>query len=649
MVRLLDRPGLTALRARLALVPLAAHRGLHRGRRYLDEHGGFARDERRAAEWATRWAARTASLSGWLERPGAGSLWIAAAAGARWARRLCTPGDIACAENILAGRLPLLGADPEVGVPPMWLRDGYSRREWPLLPARLAVIARGDGSDIRTVWELSRSYHFIPLARAYWRTGDARFADAFRSHVESWIRENPVGLGPNWWSPMDAAIRAANWALAAVLFANAPELRPPFWASLLANLRRTARYVERNLEWHPVFRGNHYVSNGVGLVYVGALFRDEPAGARWLRRGAGILAEEISRQVHPDGVSFESAIGYHRLVTEFFAFGGEVCRKNLPGALPESYWRRLGAMYEFMEAYLDAEGRAPLLGDADDGRLHLLCTEAAAAPRLHRLGLPRRYRPQAPPASRAFPEGGFYVLRAGGDRCIVRCGAVGLAGAGSHDHNDQLSFELVLAGREVVSDSGTYAYTRDLPARFAFRSTAAHNAIQLGLEEQNPIRADRPWRILADRTRAKCIAWSVSDSAVRFTGRHSGFAHRPSAAVCSRTIGLEIGPGTWMVEDRVDGRGREEITWRLHFAPGEVRERRTGSGRHVMVHSAAPECEIDLTAPASLAFGLEESPWSERYGVRVMRRVAVLRGAGDLPLAITFIVRRSGSAVGPLP
>ena len=641
MVRLLDRPGLNALRARLALVPLAAHRGLHRGRRYLDEHGGFARDGRRAAAWAADWVARYPSLRHWLDRPGAGGLWLAPGAGSRWAGSRCTPEDLGFASGILAGRYPLLGADPEVGTPPRWLRDGYTRQDWPLLPARRGVISRGDGSDIRTVWELSRCYHFVILARAYWRSGDARFADAFRQHVESWIRDNPVGLGPNWWSPMDAAIRAANWALATVLFAQAPGLPPSFWAGLLANLRRTARYIERNLEWHPLFRGNHYISNGVGLVYVGALFKDDPAGARWLGRGARILAREMDRQVHADGVSFESAIGYHRLVTEFFAWGGAVCRRQLPGALPEAYWRRLDAMYEFMECYLDTEGRAPLLGDSDDGRLHTLCAETIAAPRRHRLGLPRQRTPRAPAASRAFPEGGFYVLRAGADRCIVRCGPVGLAGAGSHDHNDQLSFELVLGGREVVSDSGTYAYTRDLPARLGFRSTAAHNAIQLGGEEQNPIRVDRPWRILEDRTRSRCEAWSVSESSHRFTGRHAGFAHRPSAALCTRTISLDPRAGRWTVADRVEGRGPEEITWRLHFAPGQVRESGPGAGRHVLVHSAAPEWEFALAAPATLSLALEESLWSERYGERAWRPVAVLRGRGDLPLAITLSIHRT--------
>src|SRR5690606_26260867 len=126
-------------------------------------------------------------------------------------------------------------------------------------------IQRDDGSDIRTVWELSRGYHFVALARAYWSTGDDRFLDAFARHTESWIADNPLGRGPHWASPMDAAIRAANWTLGLLLFHPAEtRLGRDAVERILANLYSTGLFLERHLEWHPVFRGNHFVSNGVG-------------------------------------------------------------------------------------------------------------------------------------------------------------------------------------------------------------------------------------------------------------------------------------------------------------------------------------------------------------------------------------------------
>ncbi|HEV8613196.1 MAG TPA: alginate lyase family protein [Gemmatimonadales bacterium] len=631
------------LRETLSLFPLAGYRLLQRARLARDEQGGLARFE---ASERRRWEAgflAEQSIAVWLARDGAGRFWLPPASGRRWARRSCSPDDQAWAEAVLTGRWSLLGAAESVRNPPAWRRDLYSGAEWPLEPSSRIPLLRGDGSDIRTVWELSRCYHFVVLAKAFWRTGEARFARTFREQVESWLETNPAGRGPNWRSPMDAAIRAANWVVATLLFAGAEELPSEFWSRLLANLRVTARFVERHLEWHPRYRGNHFISNAVGLVYVGALFRDDPAGARWLARGARILRREMEFQVSPDGVSCEAAPGYHRLVTEFFSYGGDLCERN-GHPLPASFWSRLRSMYGFIDTYLDAAGLAPLIGDADDGRLHLLCAEAGHRPGAHRLGLPRRYWPLRPPVSAAFPQGGFYVLRSGRSRCIVRCGPVGLHGAGSHDHNDQLSYELVLDGRRLIMDSGTYAYTRSLAERFAFRATAAHNAIQLGDEEQNPIRPERPWRILKDRTRAQCVEWVVDASSGKFRGRHAGYAHRPSGAVCHRSISAHFDLNEWSAADRVEGRGRELLTWRTHFAPGELLPTRSEPGDWSFRHSEVPGYSIRLTASTAMDLTVGESRLSERYGTWVKRPMLVLEGEVELPLELTLTIGPAGNA-----
>ncbi|MBX6364609.1 MAG: alginate lyase family protein [Gemmatimonadetes bacterium] len=505
------------------------------------------------------------------------------------------------------------------------------------MPSHRLRIQRDDGSDIRTVWELSRCYYFLALARAYWATGDSTYRETFVRHVESWIADNPVGLGPHWASPMDVAIRSANWVLATVLLGPAVEIPDGFWARLLGNLYASGLFLERHPEWHPVYRGNHYVADGLGLVYLGVLFRGDPAGERWLRRGARILAREICHQVHDDGVSFEAALGYHRLVTEFFAYGGELLRLNVPGAAGAEYEARVRSMYRFIRQYLPDSGEAPMLGDADDGRLHAVSARGLLEPRRHALGLPERFWPESvEEGAIAFPQGGYYVLRKERDHAIIRCGAVGLNGAGSHDHADQLAFELVLGGRRVVADSGTYAYTRDLAARFAFRSSAAHGVVQVGSEEQNPIRVDRPWRVLADRTRARCVLCTQTATELRFEGVHYGYAHRPSRAVCRRAITVDIADGEWQVVDTIDGVGRESITWRLHLAPTLVEWRCTGPGTYEFLLPGSPAVRIALQVPAAMEPRVEESFMSDRYGVRVAR--PCITAAGELALPVSVIV-----------
>jgi hypothetical protein len=224
---------------------------------------------------------------------------------------------------------------------------------------------------------------------------------------------------------------------------------------------------------------------------------------------------------------------------------------------------------------------------------------------------------------------------------------VGLRGAGSHDHNDQLSYELVLNGRQLITDSGTYAYTRNLEERFAFRATAAHNAIQLGDEEQNPIRPDRPWRILRDRTRAQCDEWFADASSGRFRGRHHGYAHRASGAVCQRSISVDFARDEWSIQDRVAGSGREPVSWRTHFAPGDLVPARSGGRECAFRHSAMPEYTIQLTAPAAMTLAIGESRLSERYGNWVMRPVLLLSGEVELPLELTLTIAPGVNTLKP--
>src|SRR5690606_34050964 len=142
-------------------VRLALWKARMAARHALDAAGGHARAEAAGRRWAAGWRARSAAaerpLRDWLARPGGGEFWIPAHAAAEWARASCTPADLALARATAAGEFDLLGSGPvRLGGPPAWRRALYSGVEWPLEPSRRLRIQRDDGSDIRTVWELSR-------------------------------------------------------------------------------------------------------------------------------------------------------------------------------------------------------------------------------------------------------------------------------------------------------------------------------------------------------------------------------------------------------------------------------------------------------------------------------------------------------------
>src|SRR4029079_1743556 len=90
-----------------------------------------------------------------------------------------------------------------------------------------------------------------------------------------------------------------------------------FRRAFLRNLFLHGEFVFMHLEKSDV-NGNHYLSDGAGLVFLGLFFRHSARGRAWLALGRQIVLDEIFAQVSEDGVDFEQSTAYHRLVLELF-------------------------------------------------------------------------------------------------------------------------------------------------------------------------------------------------------------------------------------------------------------------------------------------------------------------------------------------
>ena len=207
------------------------------------------------------------------------------------------------------------------------------------------------------------------LNKAKCKIDGEKYAREFVSQIESWIDANLVELGVNWACTMDVAIRAVNWLWGYHFFCNSLSLTKEFKIKFFKSLFLHGRHIVNNLEFGRI-RGNHYLSDIAGLVYLGILFQDTQEGQKWLEKGLSALKEEMKVQVYPDGVDFEGSISYHRLVTELFLSTTLICIKN-GLTFPQWYMTRLEKMIEFV-MYSKPDGTAPQLGDNDDGRLQIL-------------------------------------------------------------------------------------------------------------------------------------------------------------------------------------------------------------------------------------------------------------------------------------
>ena len=580
---------------------------------------------------------------------------------------------IRSADVICAHSFDLLGSGPTLLGPKIdWHRDFKSGFRWDPR-AFFARLRYGDtpGTDVKVPWELSRFQHLPTLGKAYWFTGEERYAAEFVAELTDWMDENLPEFGVNWICSMDIAIRAFNWVWGYVFFQEAPQVTPAFRRRLAGSLLAHGRHIRRNLErGADGITSNHYLANLVGLVGLGfacPAFREAQA---WREFSLAETFQEIERQVHPDGGDYESSIPYHRLVTEMFLAVAILCRRN--GVTPpEPFLERLRSMLDFILWYTKPNGLAPQVGDADDGRLHILADYGAWDPRDHRhllatggaffqrddwaaaagerteeaiwqMAGSHRRRPRAAATSvgsRAFPDSGIYLMREKELYLLITCGAVGTRGIGNHKHNDALSFELHADGQDLIVDSGSYLYTPEPAWRNCFRSTAAHNTVMVDDAEQNRFGEGGLFWLHADAV-PRCLAWESSPETDRFVGEHDGYARLSPPVIHRREVRLDKRSRCVELHDWLQGSGRHGLTWNFTLAPG-VAVYRVGDGQWELTGGSA-RALLSLVEIGSQGARQAARPEvaevfvSSRYGVKEPACAIRLRLEADLPVDCRF-------------
>jgi len=452
-------------------------------------------------------------------------------------------------------------------------------------------------ADIKVPWELSRFQHAAFLGQAYWLTGDDKYALEFVRQIDDWIDRNPPKFGVNWACTMDVAIRVANWILGFYFFKDSKALTDEFLIKFLKSLLIHGRHIMSNLE-NKGITTNHYLSDLVGLIYLGIAFPEFKEARQWREFGIKELVNEINKQVYDDGMDFEASTCYHRLALELFFYPALLCRLNGID-LPKSFINKLKKMFDFVLYVLKPNGRMPQIGDNDNGRLHVLgkreildmtylltyaflyfndsiykVDEFGFAPEALWLFGPNAYeswsklpgRSVEKLESRAFPDGGIYVMRHKKDYMVISCGPNGQGGRGGHAHNDKLSFELWVDGEDIIVDPGTYVYTADPEWRNRFRSTEYHNTIMIDHEEQNTFKYGASSLFhLQDRSRARCIKWRETEESIIFVGEHFGYNKIKMPISHIREIRFYKNCRKWKCRDFIVGSGDYIIHWNLNL------------------------------------------------------------------------------------
>lgn len=572
---------------------------------------------------------------------------------------------LGAAERALAHRVNLLGSgEVHLGERIDWHKDYKSGFRWPPQYFRdIDYMNPGRPSDVKFPWELSRLQWVTPCGQAWLLTGEERWAAGARRLLEDWIAGNPYGGSVNWSCTMEAAIRILTWTWLFHACAGSQAWADhDFRVRFLTSLYLHGDFTDRHFEYADV-NGNHCDADAAALVFAGLFFGGRGDSQGWLDRGWKILCDELPRQVSSDGVDYEGSVPYHRLVAESF-FLPALYRQRSGLEVPHAYRERVTKMAWFTEAYTRPDGTAPVWGDADDARAmafggqdindhrYLIgwIGEAFGDAELARrfsgpaaecvwlLGagsaarLLARPKPEEPPRSVLFREGGYAVLRNECDHVFIDCGPVGMAGRGGHGHNDVLSFEAYLDGHHLVTDCGSYTYTADFEARNAFRSTAFHNTPRIDGQEVNRFLGPQDLWWLRDDARASGVQLNREDGRDVLTARHSGFERLEDPVVVQRAFILDGTSHQLTILDEFVCAGAHEFETAIHLRP-EVRVE--AGERGWVVHRAGARFSVVAESTRHWTASLEPCRVSPSYGTAgASQRMAWRRVGRAEPLEI---------------
>ncbi len=515
---------------------------------------------------------------------------------ASWDAGVDTP--VKRCEALERGRLRYFEhTDVEAGFPPDWHGNPFTGEHAPA-DVHWSEIRDFDHGDIKLIWEPSRFGFTYALVRAYWRTGEERYAEMFWRLVEDWREHNSPQLGVNWKCGQEISFRVMAWCFGLHGFLDAEATNADRVSSLAQMIAVSGARVEANLDYALSQHNNHGISEGLGLWTIGILFPELRFAEEWKETGRRVLETQGRELVYDDGGFSQHSANYHRLMLHDYLWAlqlGEVSKQPFSPELRGRVSKAGEFLYQIQD---EASGRVPYYGQ-NDGALVLPlsnCDYQDFRPVIQAtqyLGTQTRcyssgpwdedllwlFGPDAMSASVERKErtdfdaehGGCYTLRSQDGFVFTRCAAFRHRPAQA----DLLHVDLWWRGHNIALDPGTFSYNAPEPSSSRLAHTAYHNTVTV--DEQDQMERVRrflwlPWAVGSVQSQKRSAAGHLA----YWEGEHDGYGRLNAPALHRRAI-LRLGEH-WLVLDRVTSGAAHDyrLHWLLIDAPYEWDE---GAGR----------------------------------------------------------------------
>lgn len=409
--------------------------------------------------------------------------------------------------------------------------------------------------DNEWVWQLNRMYFWDAMAKAYWHTGDEKYAKEWFSQLVDWTKKNPNDREHSYaWRSIEAGIRGHSWTVLYQYFIESPNFNAEVLVAFLNSMYDHATYLMTQYRTGS----NWGLMEAEGLAFIALTFPEFKDSGNWREEAFRRLNAEIEIQVYPDGYQRELATGYHIGCINWFLRTMDMARMNgYKDAFTDSYLKTVEKMCEVPMKLLFPDGTSTQFGDSWTGRpgqyYDRLKNWADMFDRKDFLYVATEGREGVIPDSTAwaYRYSGFYSMRSGWDKdaiCLVlKCGPDG----GGHCQPDNGTFELYAGGRNLMPDAGSYIYSGDPEGRSWFRQTKVHQTLTLNgaNSEYAP----------------KLLLWKPGDNLDILVVENESYpdlTHRRAVLFVDRKF--------FIIVDEAFGKGTGDVDLHFQLAPGKA-------------------------------------------------------------------------------
>lgn len=400
--------------------------------------------------------------------------------------------------------------------------------------------------DVRINWELNRLQILPSLA----------LLDENRANeiLTDWLSRNPYLHGPAYLSSMEVALRWISVYRTICLF------KKPIDKLLLQNIIGLAiasgNFIENRLSTHSS-AGNHLIVEAVGLFWIGKALGKASQGPYWSDKARKILWDQVRRQVHPDGSSIEQSFWYLGFVIDALLHYLMLEERE---KIPEDVKDRIEQSLDFVSEVILPDGSFPDFGDRDDGCVSRYHGDPSKKRFLNLLSIgccyfdrhdwllnvnkdecfcksvrdtPGQSIQQSDEKQVSFKDksyvnsyhdAGITALRRGKGRLFFRHAPLGMPPTYGHGHADALSILFYWDNIPVLIDLGSGQYNANQDIRDYFRSTIAHNTVEICGKSQ----ADMLGPFMWDKSYTAQMVSSSLSPVLMAEARHDGYLEKYS-------------------------------------------------------------------------------------------------------------------------